>query len=170
MKSIVKRKNTQIEKASEVIEGELVLDEMVWYGHALHFICGTECRFHLGTLVNRLWVVSTVGELWGDRQIREIHASIHDPGWFWENVSLKGDFFDAAYMERFGYQDIGMGRKYETMVFTWNKKFCSGGCGIPDKNLSSIDFEGYNKAEDARLGHMKLVKKWMNIHEVPKNE
>lgn len=48
-----------------------------WYGHPAHFICGDKCRFHLATKVGK-YLVSTVGELWPERRVREIHAEVHD--------------------------------------------------------------------------------------------
>ena len=45
--------------------------EWLWMPHTAHFICGKECQFHLATYVNGV-IVSTVGELWFDSQVREI--------------------------------------------------------------------------------------------------
>lgn len=132
-----------------------------WYGHAAHFICGRSCRFHIATKVGK-YLVSTVGELWSERAVREIHAKIYDAKWFTENVHLKGDYFDAAYMTRFGFDTVGCDRKYETMVFlagkTCQSKEC--GCGLPEISGSELDFLGYNNAGEARAGHMKLCVKW----------
>ena len=76
--------------------------------HAGHFILGRECQFRLNTYVGK-YIVSTVGELWNDRQIREIHASVFDPEWLKKNKHLKGDYFDAAYFKEFGFEKIGCG-------------------------------------------------------------
>jgi len=105
-----------------------------WFGNAAHLCVGHHCRFHLATLVGGGFLVSTAGQHWPDRDAREIHASIFDPGWFADNKHLKGGFFDEAYMRRFGFGEIGgSGRKYETMVFKAGKpcsiKGC--GCGLP---------------------------------------
>lgn len=136
--------------------------KLEWFGHAAHFICGRDCRFHLATLVNGKWLVSTVGELWPSRSTREIHASVRDPRWLAQNIAKKGDDFDHAYMQRFGYDEIGCDRKYETMVFKagarCKSKTC--GCGLPAIASSELDFLGYNDAKSATKGHMKLVKKW----------
>ena len=70
-----------------------------WFRHPGHFICARWCRFHLCTQVGK-WLVSTVGEYWPERAVREIHAHCHDPKWFAENRNLKGDYFDSAYMKR----------------------------------------------------------------------
>lgn len=132
-----------------------------WFGHAGHFICGHQCRFHLATKVGK-YLVSTVGELWPERGSREIHAKVHDPQWLAENIHLKGDIFDHAYMSRFGFEEVGCDRKYETMVFLAGKpcKSKSCGCGLPVISGSELDFQGYNNAGDATRGHLKLCQKW----------
>jgi hypothetical protein len=129
-----------------------------WFGHAAHFICGRDCRFHLATQVGG-YLVSTVGELWPSRVVREIHADVHDSGWLEENRHLKGDTFDAAYMKRFGFDDIGYNRKYETMVFAAGApcKAEGCGCGLPSIDGRELDTSGYNDAGSATAGHMKLV-------------
>ena len=94
-------------------------ENWVWMPHCGHFICGDKCRFHLNTYVGN-YIVSTIGELWFERkprEIREFHAEVQDKSWFKKNIHLKGDEFDAAYFKRFGYEELGDGRKYETMVF-----------------------------------------------------
>ena len=61
-------------------------------------------------------------------------------------------------MEKFGFEEIGYNRKYETIVFRAKKsenKCC------PFKMMSGEkDMEGYNTADDAYLGHLKMCKKW----------
>ena len=44
-----------------------------WFGSPGHFICSFDCRFHLCTQVGD-YLVSTVGELFFDSDIREITA------------------------------------------------------------------------------------------------
>jgi hypothetical protein len=56
-------------------------------------------------------------------------------------------------------EDIGLNRKYETMVFKAGKP-CSCGCGLPEIDGHKLDFAGYNIAGDARKGHMKMCAKW----------
>jgi len=132
-----------------------------WFGNAGHFICGHWCRFHLTTQVGP-WLVSTVGEYWPERVVREIHAEVHDAGWLAENAHLKGDTFDAAYMKRFGFEQIGYNRLYETMVFRagepCNDPGC--GCGLPAIDGRELDSAGYMNAKDATKGHHKLVARW----------
>lgn len=133
-------------------------EKWIWMPHAGHFILGKKCQFHLNTYVGG-YIVSTVGELWLERKSREIHAEITDKKWFEENKDLKGDNFDHKYFERFGFEEIGCKRTFETMVFkakkTKNK--CCPFRIVVDENK---DFRGYNNAEDATIGHYKLCKKW----------
>ena len=92
----------------------------IWMPHPGHFICSSQCRFIMNTCVGK-YIVSTVGEWWPDRGQREIHAKIYDPAWFAEHHALLGDNFDREYKKKFGYEDIGCDRKYETMVFKSRK-------------------------------------------------
>ena len=133
-------------------------DKWIWMPHAGHFILGHQCQFKLNTYVGK-YVVSTVGEMWNDQAVRRIHAGVFDAKWYLENVSKRGDEFDYAYKKRFGFEEIGCGRKYETMVFKARKskyKCC------PYEMISGkdVDFEGYNTPEEAYKGHLKLCKKW----------
>jgi len=132
-----------------------------WYGHAAHFICGHLCRFHLATKVGK-YLVSTVGELWPERDSREIHARFNDEKWLEKNRHLSGESFDSAYMQRFGYDTIGCNRKYETMVFIAGAPCKAEGCecGLPEISGSELDFSGYNDAKSATEGHYKLCRKW----------
>lgn len=132
-----------------------------WFGHAAHFIGGSHCRFHLATQVGN-YLVSTVGELWWERGSREIGAGARDAKWLADNRHLKGYDFDAAYMKRFGYDTLGLDRKYETMVFKAGKpcRTETCGCGLPEINGRELDFSGYNDAKSATAGHMKIVSKW----------
>jgi hypothetical protein len=141
----------------------------LWFGNVGHFICGHLCRFHMTTQVGK-YLVSTVGEMWPDRGSREIHARLHDAEWHAANNHLKGDEYDAAYMKRFDYQEIGYNRKYETMVFkagaSCTSKTC--GCGLPMIDGGELDALTYNDAKAATEGHMKLVQKWTREQQRPK--
>ena len=132
-----------------------------WFGHAAHFICGQWCRFHLATVVGK-YLISTVGEYWPERQAREIFAECRNPVWLAENRHLKGDNFDRAYMKKFGFEEIGLNRKYETMVFKAGKicdsKECH--CGLPAIDSDNLDFQGYNTAGDAAKGHFEMCREW----------
>lgn len=133
-------------------------ENWVWMPHAAHLIVGNDCRFILATYVGK-YIVSTVGELWPDRVVREIHAKVHDSRWFLENKNLRGDNFNVAYFEKFGFETIGVGRIYETMVFK-AKKSTLKCCPYRIISGEDIDFGGYNKPEEASEGHMKLCRKW----------
>lgn len=138
--------------------------DWVWMPHAGHLIVSRDCRFHLNTYLGNGYLVSTVGEYWPDRQVREIHAQVHNPTWYAANKNRLGDDFDHAYMKEFGYEDIGLNRKYETMVFHAEratgedeKYQC---CLYRASDWSDIDSEGYNTATDAYKGHMEMCEKW----------
>ena len=97
-----------------------------WFGNAGYLIVGHMCRFHLCTQVGG-YLISTVGQYWPERPSREIHASVYDPEWLSRNRHRQGDDFDHAYMKRFGYEEIGCGRTFETMVFRAGP-ICKCGC------------------------------------------
>jgi hypothetical protein len=103
--------------------------------------------------------VSTVGELWPEAGRREIIAKTR--GIVLEG---RGDARDIDYMKKIGYDTIGCGRLYETMVFRAGEPCGAdrcGGCGLPECiDGSSLDFVGYNKAADAAKGHLAMCKKW----------
>lgn len=136
-------------------------DKWKWFGHAGHFICGQWCRYHLVTQIGP-WLISTVGEYVPDEGSREILAECR--GIVLEG---KGDARLADYMKKIGFEDIGMDRKYETMVFKAGPACVSEtcGCGLPSICGSELDFRGYNVAGDAAKGHMALCLKWANEQE-----
>src|SRR5688572_3663607 len=117
-----------------------------WYGNAAHLIVGQDCRFHLATVIGP-WIVSTVGQYLPDESAREIIAKSH-------GVSLtgKGDERRWSFMSQIGYETIGLGRTFETMVFRAGPP-CTAeecGCGMPSlANASELDFAGYNDAKAA---------------------
>lgn len=133
----------------------------VWMPHAGHFILGDKCRFHLNTYVGK-YIVSTIGELWNDEQVRRIHAEIHNPEWYSKNSQLRGDYFDSAYFKEFGFEALGLRHKYETMVFRARKSShkCCPYEIVVEKNYEE---EWYDTDEEAMAGHMKLCKKWSKI-------
>lgn len=138
-----------------------------WMPHAGHFILGDRCRFILNTHVGG-YIVSTIGELWSDQRVRRIHAEIYDLAWYNNNRFKQGDTFDAAYMEKFGYDNLGAGeRKYETMVFK-AKKSDAGCCPFEMVSGDDLDFRGYETPEDAREGHMELCERWAIMDKKPK--
>jgi hypothetical protein len=98
--------------------------EWRWFGDAGHFICGAWCRFHLATQIGDV-LVSTVGRYFPTSK---------------PEVAIPKDG-----------EEIGWGRRYETMAFKVTGKLCDCGCGIPTIIPSEIEFDGYNnaKAHDA---------------------
>lgn len=125
----------------------------IWMPHAAHFIGGNYCRFHLATYVGG-YIVSTVGELFWDSTIRENTAKF-------KGIILKGkgDERDRDYMKKIGFEEIGCGRLYETMVFKAGKSKHKC-CPYEATNWGELDFQGYNTPEDAYKGHLKMCKKW----------
>jgi len=133
-------------------------ENWIWMPHAGHLIVGHQCQFKLSTYVGK-YVVSTVGEYWPERIVREIHAEVYDPKWLEKNGHLRGDNFDSAYMKKFGFKDIGCERKFETTVFQAIKrkdKCCPYAIDVTEE----VDMKGYNNVTDATKGHMKLCQKW----------
>jgi hypothetical protein len=134
-------------------------DDWKWFGNAAHFICGHMCRFHMATQVGP-WLVSTVGEMWPDSEVREIYANSR-------GIELvgRGDARAADYMRKVGYEEIGYGRKFETMVFRAGSP-CSAagcGCGLPSISGEELGSESYNDAAAATAGHREMCDKWASI-------
>lgn len=131
----------------------MIKTKTVWMPHPGHFVCANDCRFHLNTYVNG-YIVSTVGEYWPDSSVRRLHAQLNDIV-----IKGEGDDWDRNYFKKFGYEEIGAGRKYETMVFkaVMVKNTC---CPYRANHDKMFDFSGYNDAEAAYLGHMKMIRKW----------
>ena len=129
-------------------------------GHAGHLIVSDKCRFHLATYVGK-YVVSTVGEYWPEREIREIHAQVHDLKWLEKNKHLLGDYFDSAYFKRFGFQCLGAGDEsiYETMVFK-AKRSKDKCCPYVQISGRDVEMKRYATAEEAHKGHLKMCEKW----------
>lgn len=116
--------------------------EWEWYGSAAHFICGRWCRFHLATKVGP-WLVSTIGEY--------VHPR-HSGG---------NEQAEAMWMKNnWPGEDVGLDRKYETMVFRADGEVCPCGCGLPLVDGDCLGFRGYNDAKSAREGHMAECAIW----------
>ena len=132
-----------------------------WFGNHGHFILGRDCRFHLATLVGPWWV-STVGELLSDLTSREIIASSRGI-----ELEGRGDERRADYMRKIGWEEIGAGRTYETMVFAAGEERCAAegcGCGMPiPADWSDLDSDGYNDAGSATRGHYAMCEKWAAV-------
>lgn len=125
----------------------------IWMPHPGHLIVARDCRFSLNTYVGK-YIVSTVGEYLPDYEVREILAKSR-------GITLegKGDARLADYMNKIGYEEISLDRKYETMVFT-AKKSKDKCCPHVMKNPRNVDFDSYNSADDATIGHYKMCSKW----------
>lgn len=136
---------------------EIPRDEWKWFGSAAHLIVAQDCRFHLATLVGP-WLVSTVGEYLPDAPVREILAERR--GMTLEGI---GDYRRASYMKQVGFEEIGAGRKYETMVFRAGEPCTSEdcSCGLPSAaDWMELDANGYNDAGAATAGHYAICEKW----------
>ena len=142
-------------------------ENWVWMPHAGHFILGHQCRFKLNTYVGK-YIVSTVGEYLPDSAIREILALPR-------NIQLEGmgDAREADWMKKVGFENIGLDRKYETMVFeagpVCDVEDCM--CGMPTlKTCRELDFIGCNTRKEANQNHIELCSKWDKIAKVPDEE
>ena len=101
-----------------------------WMPHPAHFIASRDCNFRLATHVNG-FVVSTVGEYRPRSADREA-----------------------------SYEEIGLGRLYETHVYR----------ALPGENpccpfeadvcAGTEDSAAYNDAASAYAGHMAMLEKW----------
>ena len=65
-------------------------------------------------------------------------------------------------MQTVGFQEIGAGRIYETMVFSAAKNIrkkhtC---CPFLVNDHQELDMDGYNDAESAFKGHNRMCLKW----------
>lgn len=132
--------------------------EWVWLGHPAHFIGGFDCRFHMATKIGN-YIVSTVGEYLPEHEIREMNAQL-------KGVKLTGFGRDRIdnYLVKIGFEELGIGRKYETKVFNAQKSKSVKSCCpwvIADGN--ELESGGYNEAADAIKGHMRMcemVSEW----------
>lgn len=148
--------------------------------HAGHLCVGHMCRFHLNTYVNG-YIISTVGELWPGSDVCRIFVEsrrkfprlvIDDHGKVVEEkiltdeeteklLALKGDYFDHAYLRIFGYEDLGLNRKYETMVSAAEKQDEEHAKCCPWRAAgSSLVMDGYNDPICAYEGHLALCEEY----------
>lgn len=120
-----------------------------WFGDPGHFICAQWCRFHLCTKVGR-YIISTVGAYVHPRHSKGSEST--DSDWLRRN-------WPGA--------DIGLGRKYETMVFEAGERCDSGECGcrMPTITGEELACDGYNKPGEAATGHLKMCLKYAQEEE-----
>lgn len=102
-----------------------------WYGFPGHYICASRCQYHLTTAINGKYLVSTVG--------RFVVDPLRDP-------------------ERI--EEVGHGRKYETMVFEMDGEDENGD---PKRGRDSIDMNPYDESVDAERGHYAMCEKWASM-------
>ena len=132
-------------------------EHWIWMPHPGHLIVARDCRFHLNTCVGD-FIVSTVGEYLPDSTIRDILAECRGI-----ELQGKGDARLADYMQKIGWQEIGAGRLYETMVFRAAQ--APGGaeeecCIYRMADGMEVDMAGYNNPRDAYEGHLEMCEKW----------
>lgn len=120
-----------------------------WFGVAAHFCCGQWCRFHMATQVGE-YLISTVGEYVHPRHSNGSEAE--EARWLSEN---------------WPGEDIGMDRKYETMVFRAGKPCTSAGCGcgVPEIGEVCDGFGSYNDRASAQAGHLCLCNEYAQKEE-----
>lgn len=155
------------------------MKDWVFMPHAGHLCISHMCRFHLNTYVNG-FIVSTVGEylppidclkILLESRIRFPKLIIDDEGKVKSEaipeeiknklLSLKGDYFELAYLKTFGYEELGLNRTYETMVFRAKKNDDpTSQCCPWAQNGDSLDMEGYNDPSSAYQGHMNMCYKY----------
>jgi hypothetical protein len=121
--------------------------EWEWFGNAGHFICASDCRFHLCTKVGP-WLVSTVGEYVPDSAVQ---AALRQSR---KEVGMR--------QPRGPFEQIGCDRTYETMVFRAGQRCAAEGCGcdLPQIVPTELAMRGYDSAGDAARGHLELCEEW----------
>ncbi len=137
-------------------------EDWVWMPHPGHFCAAKDCRFFLNTYVNG-YIVSTVGEYWPDSAVRKIFANSRG-----KDIEGIGDYFDANYLNEFGYEKIGFDRLYETMVFKAESSDERDSC-CPFRAYirgGELVLKGYNDPTDAYKGHLEIC----NLYDSISNE
>lgn len=123
--------------------------------HAAHFICASHCRFFLATKIGK-YIVSTVGEYVPDSGVRKIFNETRKLG-----ITSIGDQEERDFINKNGFEEIGFGRTYETMVFGASKaKDYNACCPWRIESGTNIDMNGYTSSSDAYAGHMKMCAKY----------
>lgn len=129
-------------------------ENWVWMPHAGHFIVANQCRFHLNTYVGN-YIVSTVGEYVPDERVREVFNQTREL-----KLEGKGDAKLADFLKKNGFEELSFGRTYETMVFRAIKDKKNKCCPYAMQTPTDLEMNGYNSAEDAYKGHLKMCRKW----------
>jgi hypothetical protein len=71
-------------------------------------------------------------------------------------VSTVGELVDSKTGE---VREVGCDRLYETMVFLCDYSSCPCECGVPNHNGHELICIPYNKAADARRGHVEMIER-----------
>lgn len=127
--------------------------DWIWYGLVGHLVVGEYCQHHLLTHIGSV-LVSTVGMF--------IHPR-HIMGRVAEGIGVEQAFY-AARQSLWPGEDIGLNRKFETMVFKagnpCNIEGCN--CGQPELDMTDgeLDMRGYNTLLEANTGHMEMCFEW----------
>ena len=138
-------------------------ENWIWMPHPGHFIGSKYCLFHLNTYVGG-YIVSTVGELWWDSQVRKIKADVRNV-----EIEGKGDEWDRDYMKKIGYDPLHFSSDekkgdyfYETMVFKAKRADPKDDQCCPWRQVVEKvkDEDWYRTADEAIKGHMAMCKKW----------
>lgn len=123
--------------------------EWEWFGRPGHFICARWCRFHLTTLVGP-WLVSTVG------------AFVHP------RHSQGSEQKEAQWLAKnWPGEDIGVGRKFETMVFRAGEPCAENDCHceLPRIDGRELEAKGYQTFAEAQRGHVAMCERWARMGE-----
>jgi len=127
--------------------------------HAAHFVCGHKCRFHLATYVGD-YIVSTVGEYVPDSEIQIMFALMRE-----NPLTERGDAREAEFLRKFGFEEIGLGRTYETMVFPAKRREDPAAqcCPWEIAEITEVEFAAYHDPVSATAGHQALCEKYANL-------
>lgn len=108
------------------------IEKWQWFGVAGHFIGSSNCLFHMTTRIGK-YLVSSVGEYFP--------FGVPTNGWTWADVV-----------------EVGLGRKYETMVFKIGKVCRDPECNCrrPEINPRELTMLPANRRGDAQKNHIKL--------------
>lgn len=125
--------------------------------HPAHFICASDCKFHLATKVGK-YIISTVGEYFPDAPVREIFANSR-------KIELKGmgDARRSDYMKKIGFEELHFGGwLYETYVFKAMKSPVLGckACPFVIDSGSTVDEQCAKTSDEAFKLHYRMCDKW----------
>jgi len=131
-------------------------DGWIWIPHPAHLCVSEMCRFILATYVNG-YIISTVGEYVPPEGVMRIFASIR-------NIKLDGigEKLEQDYLNKIGFEEIGVDTFYETMVFNAKESEECIACPFVQADGNDLDCERYNDAKTAFIGHYKMCMKWNN--------